>query len=114
MRLFLPRFKMTWEGPLNEPLNALGMKQAFARNADFSAMSDAKPLYISLVQHKAFVEVNEAGAEAAAATGVVMSLESIPAEPSAVVRADRPFLFTIRDRATGTVLFMGRVADPRK
>jgi serpin B len=81
------------------------------KQADFSGMTKAERLYITRVQHKAFVEVNEEGTEAAAATGVVMGTRSLPPPPK-VFRADRPFFFLIRDDGTGTVLFMGRVANP--
>lgn len=109
----LPRFKMTAELELSATLSALGMPLAFdEKKADFSGITRAEPLYISQVRHKAFVEVNEEGTEAAAATGVVMTTRSAPAPPQ-VFRADHPFVFLIRDVATGTVLFMGRVTDPR-
>ncbi|WP_437970762.1 serpin family protein [Sorangium sp. So ce260] len=109
----LPRFKMTAEFELSKTLAELGMPLAFdERKADFSGITRAEPLFISQVRHKAFVEVNEEGTEAAAATGVVVSTRAAPAPPP-VFRADRPFAFLIRDVATGAVLFMGRVTDPR-
>jgi serine protease inhibitor len=89
----------------------MGMKDAFSRAADFSGMSGRKDLYISGVMHKAFVEVNEEGTEAAAATGVTMRLLSI-AEPPPVFRADRPFIFMIRDNVSQSILFMGKVGNP--
>ncbi len=110
----LPKFQVEQEFLLNDQLIALGMPDAFSATlADFSGMqADGKSaLYISDVIHKAFVEVNEEGTEAAAATAVVMGLKSIslPAE----FKADHPFLFLIRDVRTKTILFMGRVSDPR-
>ncbi|WP_437593141.1 serpin family protein [Sorangium sp. So ce1000] len=109
----LPRFKITAELELSKTLSALGMPLAFDRmKADFSGITRAEPLFISQVRHKAFVEVNEEGTEAAAATGVVIATRSAPAPPQ-VFRADHPFVFLIRDVATGAVLFMGRVTDPR-
>jgi len=66
------------------------------------------------VVHKAFVAVDEKGTEAAAATGIVVGVTSMPMEPPPEFRADRPFVFAIRERATGAILFMGRVSDPRK
>ncbi|XYI01701.1 serpin family protein [Sorangium sp. So ce1128] len=109
----LPRFKMTAEFELSKALSELGMPLAFDQaKADFSGITRAEPLFISQVRHKAFVEVNEEGTEAAAATGVVMTTRAAPAPPS-VFRADHPFAFLIRDVATGAVLFMGRVTDPR-
>ncbi|WP_433936031.1 serpin family protein [Sorangium cellulosum] len=109
----LPRFKMTAEFELSKALIELGMPLAFDDvKADFSGITRAEPLFISQVRHKAFVEVNEEGTEAAAATGVAMATRAAPAPPE-VFRADHPFAFLIRDVATGAVLFMGRVTDPR-
>jgi len=116
VHLFLPRFKIESSFSLNATMIALGMKDAFSmRDADFSGMTGSRDLFISDAVHKAFVEVNEEGTEAAAATGIVMSLRSAarPAPPK-VFRADHPFMFVIRDNATGTILFMGRVAKPGK
>ena len=106
---WFPKFKMTSEFSLSQQLQALGMKKAFG-DADFSGMDGTKKLYISAVLHKAFVEVNEEGTEAAAATAVVISLKSARRYPS--FRADHPFLFLIRDKATGSILFLGRYAEP--
>lgn len=111
--LSMPKFRVESSFNLNETLSALGMPDAFSvAQADFSGMTGKPDLYISSVVHKAFVDVNEEGTEAAAATGVVMGLKSMPVE-SIPLRIDRPFIFLIRDRATGTILFMGRVLDPR-
>jgi len=115
----LPKFKMTWgTKDLTQALIAMGMPDAFSpAKADFSGMDGNRPggerawLYISQVLHKAFVEVNEEGTEAAAATAVVMRLLAMP-DPPPSFRADHPFLFLIREQATGSILFMGRVADP--
>lgn len=109
----IPRFKFADELSLKESLKQLGMVDAFDEmRADFSGMCD-EPLYISEVVHKAFVEVNEEGTEAAAATGVVVGVRSVMVDEPVVFTADRPFFFAIRDLATGSVLFMGRLADPR-
>ncbi len=113
VRVFLPRFKMTSKFSLNEILADMGMPDAFGGKADFSGMDGTKMLYISAVLHKAFVEVNEEGTEAAAATGVVMTLKAMPPRPNEF-RADRPFVFVIKDNHTGSVLFVGRVTDPTK
>ena len=113
--VFLPKFTMETKYTLNDSLKALGMPTAFDENfADFSGMSGARDLFIGLVVHQAFVEVNEEGTEAAAATGVVMVGNSMPVEPEQIpeFRADRPFLFLIRENATGAILFVGRVMDP--
>ena len=113
VQLWLPKFKTTSEFSLNQTLAALGMTDAFTPRADFSGMDGTTDLFISAVIHKAFVEVNEEGTEAAAATAVVMKLSAvhIPEEP-VVFRADHPFLFLIRDNRTGSILFLGRIVDP--
>lgn len=108
--LSLPRFSMTWgtEDIIPE-LEALGVIDLFSAAADLSGVDGTKELYVSHVLHKAFVDVNEEGTEAAAATAVVGRLKaSMPLE----FRADRPFLFLIRDLDSGSILFMGRVTDP--
>lgn len=111
VRVFLPRFKTESRFVLNDPLVALGMKDAFDENlADFSGIMGKKDLYISKVIHKAFVDVNEEGTEAAAATAVVMSTKSISLDP--VFRADHPFVFTILDKQSGSILFLGRLMNP--
>ena len=92
---------------------ALGLTDAFdAQLADFSGISE-QPLLISDVVHKAFVEVNEEGTEAAAATGIIMRMTSMPAPPK-IFRADHPFVFLIRENESGKILFMGRICDPSK
>lgn len=117
VRIFLPKFKLTWGAvKLNGALKALGMADAFSdTQADFSGMDGQLHwLYIGAVLHKAFVEVNEEGTEAAAATAVVMRMKAMrPATPPEF-RADHPFLFLIQEEETGAILFMGRVADPTK
>jgi len=109
LRVHLPKFKITWGTfDLKEPLMALGMRDAFIdRQADFSGMDGTRELFIAHVLHKAFVEVNEEGSEAAAATAVVMAKGIPPA-----FEADHPFVFLIRENTTGSVLFLGRVVDP--
>ena len=115
VEVHLPRFTMTIRYELAKTLAAMGMPLAFdAMKADFSGMTTAERLCISEVIHKAFVDVNEKGTEAAAATAVIMEgIKAVPAPPP-VFRADHPFLFLIRDGKTGSILFMGRVADPTK
>jgi len=111
VQLFLPRFKVTWKLEMSAVLARMGMPRAFHPDrADFSGM--APGLYIQKVFHKAFVDVNEEGTEAAAATAVVVGLTAMPAEPI-VVRADRPFLYLIRDTRSGAILFLGRLVNPK-
>jgi serpin B len=113
VRLYLPRFKVETEYELTPALKALGMTAAFDGSADFSGMIDGREhLHISAVAHKAFVEVNEEGTEAAAATGVVMRATAAPVGEPPTFRADRPFLFLIRHVPTDTVLFQGRYEKP--
>lgn len=113
VEVFLPRFKMEKELMLGGYLTNLGMKDAFdENNANFSGISDTF-LYITHVIHKAFVEVNEEGTEAAAATGVVMGTKSVNSNKPVVFRADRPFIFLIRDLKSNSILFMGRMVDPQ-
>ena len=112
IELFFPKFKIEVQFNLGQTLSAMGMPDAFDPNrADFSAMIGKKDLFISAVIHKAFVEVNEEGTEAAAATGVVVGVTSIP-PPSPIFKADHPFVFFIRENASGSILFLGRVLDP--
>jgi serpin B len=116
--LTLPRFKMTQPLELSRTLAAMGMPQAFSSAADFSGMTGKPEFSISAAIHKAFIDVNEKGTEAAAATAVAMTAAAMrmPAQepPPIVFRADHPFLFVIRDTGSGAILFMGRVEDPRK
>ncbi|MCR4424909.1 MAG: serpin family protein [Firmicutes bacterium] len=114
VEVFLPRFKLETRLLLNGGLQDLGMIDAFDEYAaDFSGMTPGRDLYISKVIHQAFVEVNEEGTEAAAATAVMMSGKSILLDVPPVFRADRPFAFLIRDLRSGSILFMGRLVDPR-
>ena len=112
VKVSIPRFKMTSQFALGPVLAAMGMPDAFSTAADFSGMTGDRDLLISAVIHKAFVEVNEEGTEAAAATGVAMQLTMARPQGPIVFRADRPFLFLIRDHRSGLVLFLGRVLDP--
>ncbi len=110
--VYFPKFKKnTPVYPLDSILKTIGMTDAFSKEADFSGMSTTKGLHVSAVVHKAFVDVNEEGTEAAAATGIaVRSLSINPQKP--VFRADRPFVFFIRHNPTNTILFLGRFTKP--
>lgn len=118
--LYLPRFQISW-GTVNitDQLIALGMPLAFSRSsADFSGINgcqapDEGSLVLSAVFHKAFVEVNEEGTQVAAAAAAGMTLGG-PFEPPPTFRADHPFLFAIRDRWSGAILFLGRVTNPSR
>ena len=113
VKLKLPKFKLTANYELNKPLKNMGMGSAFGKNADFSGMTGKKDLYISNVVHKSFVEVNEEGTEAAAATGVVMRKTSVNLDKKEF-KADHPFVFFIKDNKHDTILFMGRIMNPKK
>jgi serpin B len=109
-QVWMPKYTLEYELTLNAVLEALGMGIAFDEfNADFSKIRASGGLYISKVKHKTFVDVNEEGTEAAAATSVEI-WETISV-PSTIV-IDRPFLFAIREGFSGTILFMGRVMNP--
>jgi len=107
----MPKFEFDSSFGLKKTLSEMGMPVAFSADADFSGMTGKKNLFISDVIHKAFVSVDEAGTEAAAATAVIMELTAIP-EESIEVTLDRPFIFLIRDIETGAILFVGRVMNP--
>lgn len=113
VRVFLPRFTMTSRFGLKPVLSQMGMPVVFSDRADFSGITDIRELAITDVIHKAYVQVNEEGTEAAAATGIVVGITAVPAQPP-VFRADHPFVFLIKDNATGSILFIGRVMNPIK
>jgi len=110
--VWLPRFKFTWESNLNEILSSLGMAVAFSPdNANFSKINSTDKLFISKVKHKTFIDVNEEGTEAAAATSVSIGVTSTaPGGPK--FHANRPFLFFITEEDTGAILFAGKVENP--
>ncbi len=107
----LPKFRTEGSFRLAGPLRSMGMHDAFGTRADFSGIASERPLFISDVFHRAFVAVTERGTQAAAASAAEITM-GIIAEPPVKFLADHPFLFLIRDRASGAILFMGRLADP--
>ncbi len=110
--IYLPKFKLAWEDKLNDELKRLGMRQAFIPDgAQFTRISRTmgNALYIDFVKQKAYVDVNEEGTEAAAVTVVGVGVTSAPVP----VRIDRPFVFAIRERLSGTVLFLGKIVEPK-
>jgi len=111
VKLTMPKFEFDSSFGLKKTLIDMGMLAAFSAGADFSGMTGEKDLFISDVIHKAFVSVDEAGTEAAAATAVIMELTAMPETPVEVT-LNRPFIFLIRDIETGAVLFVGRVMNP--
>jgi serpin B len=114
VQVTLPKFKVTTLFELTQRLKALGMERAFdPGKADFSGMATREHLFISSVVHKAFVDVNETGTEAAAATAVVVKTTKKERPEPVVFRADHPFVYLIRDNRTGSILFVGRLANPK-
>lgn len=108
-----PKFTLETEYSLSDTLKEMGMPTAFSEAADFSGMDGTQYLYVSDVVHKAYVNVNEEGTEAAAATAVMMMGKGLAVEdPVPVFRADHPFIFLIQDNETGMILFIGRVSSP--
>jgi len=115
VKAYIPRFKFTQRFDLSKNLYDMGMEDAFNHAAaDFSGIDGERGLYISKVIHKAFVEVNEEGTEAAAATAVIIDTKALVLTEELVFKADHPFIFLIRDKETKSILFMGRVMDPNK
>jgi serpin B len=116
VRVKLPRFRVAAAHRLADALRALGLRTAFdAARADFRGIATQEPLVIDEVVHRTWIQVDEKGAEAAAATATVLKAgaAATPAEPK-LFQADRPFAFVLRDRSTGLILFVGRVTDPRQ
>jgi len=111
VKLAMPKFEFDSSFGLKPVLAAMGMPVPFTTDADFSGMTGNRELFIHDVLHKAFVSVDEAGTEAAAATAVIVGTTSVPASPVEVT-IDRPFIFLIRDIKTGAILFLGRVVNP--
>jgi serpin B len=108
MAIRIPRFRLEYEKYLNAPLVDMGMPLAFGPDADFTRLTSPGGVCIQFVKQNTFVEVNEEGTEAAAVTSVGVGVTSAP--PTFVV--DRPFLFAIRERLSGTILFLGTIGDP--
>ncbi|MEM2934415.1 MAG: serpin family protein [Methanocellales archaeon] len=113
VNVFIPKFTFNRKYILNENLKAMGMPSAFTPgSADLSGIDGTRNLFIQIVIHQSFVDVNEEGTEAAASTGVGIGLTSItPKVP--IFRADHPFIFLIQEKKTGNILFLGKVVDPR-
>jgi len=110
LNIYIPKFKFETKYFMSKDLKEMGMPTAFGEGADFSGMTGDKKLFISQVIHQAFVEVNEEGTEAAAATALTM-VESAVTKPT-LFKADHPFIFIIQQKETGNILFIGRVNDP--
>jgi serine protease inhibitor len=109
VELSLPKFKVEYEKRLNDELSAMGMGIAFSDFADFSRIANTF-LAISEVKHKTFVEVNEEGTEAAAVTIISIKVTSMPSTPTMYI--NRPFIFAVRERKSGTIIFIGKIVNP--
>jgi serpin B len=109
--LGLPKFGTESKVELKKVLSAMGMPTAFTDRADFSGISTEEPLLIDAVIHQANIDVDENGTEAAAATAVVARAASLPSD-AVTLMVDHPFLFALRDKDTGAVLFLGRITEP--
>ena len=110
--LSLPKFKIDSTHDLKDPLTKIGIQHMFdQKNADFSGMSEAKELFVSHMIQKAFIEVNEEGSEASAASAAVMSKKASKTKPVQFT-CDHPFLFMIKDHLTGVILFSGKITNP--
>ena len=107
--LFMPKFKVEYERRLNDDLIAMGMGIAFSASADFSRIAN-EGLFISEVKHKTFVEVDEQGTEAAAVTSIAIARTAFPSTPT--MRIDHSFIMAIREHASGTILFIGKIVAP--
>ncbi len=107
IHLSMPKWAARTHVQMNNTLQALGMPTAFSADADFSGMIDGGGLQLATVEHEAMIEVDEQGTRAAAATGGEMAMSHGP-----TIEINRPFLYVIRDQGAGTILFIGRVADP--
>ena len=112
VRVAIPRFKTEMNLNLRKELVTMGMEEAFSRNADLSGMTGEKNLFISEVIHKAYIEVTEAGTEAAAATAAIVGLKAALEEGPKQFRADHPFIYFLRDDKTGCIIFAGRLVRP--
>lgn len=113
VKVYLPKFKFETKYFMKEDLSDMGMPSAFSNLADFSGMTGRKDLFISEVIHQAFIDVNEEGTEAAAATAVVMELLTAgPGPEIPIFHADHPFIFMIQQKDSGNILFLGRVMNP--
>jgi len=115
VKVFFPRFTINMKYQLTKCLSDLGITEAFTKNADFSGISKEPVIFISDIIHKAFVEVNERGTEAAAVTAIRVVGASIgPRKEPPIFRADHPFLFVIQDSQTKTILFIGKLMNPKE
>ncbi len=113
VEVYFPRFRMERKYSMADDLKKMGMPSAFEEGeADFSGLTGKRDLFVTAVMHKAFVEVNEEGTEAAAATGIVLGKTALPRH--FVFRADHPFIFLIQDRKNGNILFIGRLYNPHR
>ena len=114
VKVGVPKLKIESTHDLKDPLKKIGLEHMFdANKADFSGITGKKDLYVSKVIQKAFIEINEEGAEASAASGAAMVEKGFRFETDPLFICDHPFLFMIKDNLTGMILFSGKVTNPR-
>lgn len=113
LNIKIPKFKFSFASDLAKQLSDLGMKSAFTTDADFSGISKSQNLYISDVIHKAYIDVNETGTEAAASTSIGFTTTAFHPKPAKNFIVDRPFIFAIMDNKTKTILFLGKILNPK-
>jgi serpin B len=114
VQIRLPRFKIENDFTLNDPLKNMGMKAAFTDLADFRGVTPNVKIEVSEVKHKTYITVDEEGTEAAAVTSIGMVANSLPVIDYYIVNADKPFLFVIREKSTGIIVFAGKIGSPAK
>jgi serpin B len=113
VKLSIPKFKMEVMYELKDIMMIMGMKTAFSRDADFSGITGGKDLTISKILHQSVIDVNESGTEASSSTAVIsMRSTMVTKDIPIVFKADRPFLFLVKENGTNTILFMGYMAEP--
>jgi serpin B len=112
MQIDLPKFKYGFKGLLNDPLINLGLGDAFSGQADFTRINPEGNIFISRVIHQTFIDVQEEGTEAAAATIVEMRYNSTEGGSPIFFKVDKPFLYLIKENSTGALMFMGKVGKP--
>ena len=111
VKVWIPKFEISHKMSMKEPLTKLGITDVFTKKADLSGFSADKGLFVSQIVQKCVVKVDEKGSEAAAATGITLMMRAVPPKP-VEFKADRPFIYAVVSKATGIILFSGRLVNP--
>ena len=111
VKVWIPKFEISHTMSMKEPMTKLGITDVFTKKADLSGFSADKGLFVSQIVQKCVVKVDEKGSEAAAATGVTLMMRAVPPKP-VEFKADRPFIYAVVSKATGIILFSGRLVNP--